>query len=108
VKSSDDEPAGQESPNSAGDPVRSGLSPSRDPGLLHQPILEAKQNGSVVTVSCNCRLQWRGEGAMRRAYYSPMGQVTDRYDTQRLYNDPSNHTQPLTPKWEIHYKDVEG
>lgn len=98
--------AGATAHTRASDPLRFGAHPSsphRDAGLLHQPIVSVEHGGQRLVVSCNCLLEWHG-GA---AYYPPMGQVHDRFDTQALFNNPRNHKQPLTSRWKIHYKDVD-
>lgn len=103
---SDDKPAKQESPKSAGDSQQRRFSPVRDPNLPHQPVLS--ETTGRVTISCNCRakkhLLRQGGEVMS---YEPMGMTTDRYDTQALYNDPANHRKPFGAEDEIHYKDVE-
>lgn len=103
----DDSPAEAPGPTPVADSTAGGegrLSPDRDLTLDHQPILQVQGHRNPITVSCNCLLEIH----ITKAIYVPMGEVRDRYDTQRLYNDPANHRKPFGPAWEIHYRDVEG
>lgn len=63
----------------------------RDETLTHQVVLFTL--GSVVQISCNCRLVRHKTGSYG---YDSMGPTANIEESRRLYNDPANHWNEFT------------
>jgi hypothetical protein len=85
--------------------------PQRDEALAHQVILYTPGREMHIHVTCNCRAtdNIAPNNAGFKGHVS-MGEVFDRFDTERLYNNPDNHRGPVPfdESWMLRFEDQAG